>query len=121
MWHVLGEVEASSTDEIACDAKVPPESLWFAGHFPGDPILPGIAQLGIVYDAVCRSRGDKPGIAGFSRVKFRKIIRPGDCLKIAIVPRKGHRGAYTFRISTGEEIACSGNLALRAPDDISQQ
>jgi 3-hydroxymyristoyl/3-hydroxydecanoyl-(acyl carrier protein) dehydratase len=118
MWHVLGVVKTSATDEITCDVQVPPESPWFSGHFPGDPTLPGIAQLGIVYDAVCRSRGDQPGIAGFSRVKFRKIIRPGDGLKITIVPRKDQAGSYAFRIVAGEEIACSGNLALRTPDDL---
>jgi 3-hydroxyacyl-[acyl-carrier-protein] dehydratase len=118
MWHVLGIVEPSTTGEITCDVQVPPESLWFLGHFPGDPILPGIAQLGIVYDAVCRSRGDQPGIAGFSRVKFKKMIRPRDCLKITIVPKQETEGSYAFHIVIGEEVACSGNLALRKPDDI---
>jgi len=118
MWHVLGKVETSATGEFTCDVQVPAESLWFAGHFPGDPILPGIAQLGIIYDALCRSRGDRPGIAGFSRVKFKKIIRPRDCLKITIIPKHEAEGSYAFRIVTGEEVACSGNLALRKPDDI---
>jgi 3-hydroxyacyl-[acyl-carrier-protein] dehydratase len=118
MWHLLGTVETSTKGEITCEVQVPLESLWFSGHFPGDPILPGIAQLGIVYDAVCWSRGDRPGVAGFSRVKFKKMIRPRDRLKITIVPKHETEGAYAFRIVTGEEIACSGNLALRKPEDI---
>lgn len=118
MWHALGRMEASAAGEFTCEVQVPADSLWFAGHFPGDPILPGIAQLGIVYDALCRGRGDRAGIAGFSRVKFRKIIRPRDCLKITITPKREVEGAYAFRIVSGEEVACSGSLELRKPDDI---
>jgi len=121
MWHVLGAMAISTTGEISCDVQVPAESAWFSGHFPGDPVLPGIAQLGIVYDAVCRSRGEQPRVAGFSRVKFKKIIRPQDGLKVTIVPKHEADGSYAFRIVTGDEVACSGNLALRKPDDIIQK
>jgi 3-hydroxymyristoyl/3-hydroxydecanoyl-(acyl carrier protein) dehydratase len=117
MWHNVVNVAVSVSGEISAEAELPPDSLWFSGHFPGDPILPGIAQLGIVYEAVCQSRGGRPGIAGFSRVKFRKIVRPRDSLKISVVPRREHRESYAFRITVGGEIACSGNLALRIPED----
>ncbi len=118
MWYTLGTVETSTTGEATCDVQVPQGSAWFSGHFPGDPVLPGIAQLGIVYDVLCRSLGDQPCIAGFSRVKFRKILRPQDCLKITIVPKNEAGGLYAFRIAASGEIACSGNLTLRKPDDI---
>lgn len=117
MWHELSSVQTTAAGEITADVRVPAESPWFSGHFPEDPILPGIAQLGIVYDALCRSRGQLPGVAGFSRVKFRRIIRPADRLKMTIAPRKGVAGSYTFRIAAGEEIACSGAIALRASND----
>jgi 3-hydroxymyristoyl/3-hydroxydecanoyl-(acyl carrier protein) dehydratase len=118
MWHALCNMGRTALGETTAEVQVPPESHWFAGHFPGEPILPGIAQLGIVYDAVCRTRADRPGIAGFSRVKFKKIIRPRDCLKVSIVPKKNHEGVYAFRIFAGDEIACSGTLALRKSDDL---
>ena len=37
----IGETEAR------LDLKLEPELLWFEGHFPGQPILPGVAQLHI--------------------------------------------------------------------------
>jgi 3-hydroxyacyl-[acyl-carrier-protein] dehydratase len=118
MWHVLAHVDIADTGEITAEVQVPPESSWFSGHFPGEPILPGIAQLGIVYDAVCRFREARPGISGLSRVKFKKIIRPRDRLNVSIVPKKGHEGSYAFRILAGEELACSGTLVLRKPNDL---
>ncbi len=112
MWHLLGLVESSAAGEIHTEVQVPAESHWFSGHFPGEPILPGIAQLGIVYDTVCRAGGGRFGITGFSRVKFKKIIRPGDRMQIAILPGKEKEGVYAFRILTEGDLACSGTMRL---------
>ena len=115
---MLGRVETSETGEMHTEVRIPPESLWFSGHFPGEPILPGIAQLGIAYDAVCKALGCQFSITGFSRVKFKKMIRPGDCLKVIVTPKEDRQGAYVFRIATGDEIACSGNMTLVKRNDI---
>ncbi len=91
-WHVLGRVETSDTGEMHTDVQIPPESLWFSGHFPGEPVLPGIAQLGIAYDAVCQALGGQISITGFSRVKFKKMVRPLDCLKVFVTTQGGPAG-----------------------------
>jgi 3-hydroxymyristoyl/3-hydroxydecanoyl-(acyl carrier protein) dehydratase len=117
MWHVLGSIETSETGEWCTEVQVVPESLWFSGHFPGDPVLPAIAQLGMVFDAVCKVSGFQFRIAGFSRVKFKRMIRPGDCLKITIRSKKDQEGVYAFRILIGDEIACTGSMALEKRTD----
>ncbi|MBI5581984.1 MAG: hypothetical protein HY895_22740 [Deltaproteobacteria bacterium] len=117
-WYVLGRVETSDTGEMHAEVRIPPESLWFSGHFPGEPILPGIAQLGIAYDAVSKALGCQIGITGFSRVKFKKIIRPRDCLKIIITPKEARQGVYVFRIVAGDDLACSGTMTLGKRNDI---
>jgi 3-hydroxyacyl-[acyl-carrier-protein] dehydratase len=113
-WHVLGRVETSDTGEMHTDVRIPPESLWFSGHFPGEPILPGIAQLGIAYDAVCQALGGQQiSITGFSRVKFKKMVKPLDCLKVFVTPKEDRQGVYVFRIVAGGDLACSGTMTLR--------
>jgi 3-hydroxymyristoyl/3-hydroxydecanoyl-(acyl carrier protein) dehydratase len=117
-WYVLDRVETSDTGEMHTELRIPPESLWFSGHFPGEPILPGIAQLGIAYDAVCKALGCRINISGFSRVKFKKIIRPGDSLKVIITPKEDRQGVYLFRIVAGDDLACSGSMTLGKRTDI---
>ena len=112
MWHELNHIDISEAGEISAEIRVPPESQWFSGHFPGEPILPGIAQLGIVYDTVCGARERLFSLAGFSRVKFKKIIRPQDCLKITVAPKADKEGVFTFRIVVDRDIACSGSMTL---------
>jgi len=117
-WYEFGRVETSATGEMHTEVRIPPESLWFSGHFPGEPILPGIAQLGIAYDTVCKALGHPISITGFSRVKFKKIIRPGDCLKVIITPKEDMKGVYVFRIVAGDDLACSGTMTLGKRTDI---
>lgn len=128
MWHGLNHIDISGTGEMATEICVPPESQWFAGHFPGEPVLPGVAQLGMVYDTVRQARRRSFNLAGFSRVKFKKVIRPWDCLKIHVVPNSDKEGVFSFRILVGGAIACSGTMTLdaggkepRVLPDISEQ
>jgi 3-hydroxymyristoyl/3-hydroxydecanoyl-(acyl carrier protein) dehydratase len=117
MWHTLDTVRKLDTGEWCTDVQVPAESSWFSGHFPGDPILPAIAQLGMTFEAACQAMGEGFRVAGFSRIKFKKIVRPGDCLKISVLPKRDLPGQYAFRISVGDDIACTGTIALERRSD----
>lgn len=90
-------------------------SSWFSGHFPGDPILPGIAQLNMVVDLISKSEGNSLCITGLSRVKFRKIVRPGELLDIHVTSGN-KKNQYTFKITSGNEDVCSG-LMLFTPNE----
>jgi len=97
-------------------AAVPPESPWFNGHFPQDPTLPGIAQLEMAVDAVRLAGKRNVSAAGFRRVRFKRVIRPGERLEIIAAPRKSNENSYAFRILVGNEPACNGVLFVKDPD-----
>ena len=111
-WHAVGPVEMPAAGEWRAVVRVPAGSDWFAGHFPGDPILPGIAQLGMVGEVARRAIGEQMRLSGFSRIKFKKIIRPGDGLTITLTCRTELPEMVAFRIESGADIACSGTLTL---------
>ncbi len=96
---------------------IDPHSPWFLGHFPDDPILPGIAQLKMVADLVTGSDGENLRMAGVSRVKFRKTVRPRDRLDIRVTcEEKGLR--YRFSVRCGQEDVCSGKMYFRQNNTI---
>jgi len=102
---------------LFAEVRVPADSHWFCGHFPGEPILPGIAQLGMVYDLLARAADPKRPIKSVSRVRFKQAIRPDDRLKIFASFRKEEVDSYSFRIMIEEEVVCSGVMTLQgAPD-----
>lgn len=113
MWHRIEHVECSPTGELSGELQIQAESLWFSGHFPDQPILPGIAQLALVCDTIGQGLGGHAVISDFSRVKFKKMITPGEQLKIVASPKSGPDETYAFRILAGDEIACTGTLTLK--------
>ncbi|MBW1636545.1 MAG: hypothetical protein JRJ68_09760 [Deltaproteobacteria bacterium] len=94
---------------MSASVTTPGDSPWFSGHFPGDPILPGIAQLKMVVDLISASGRGRFSLTGLSRVKFRKIVRPDESLDIQVTCTD-KEDQYIFRITSGEEEVCSGRM-----------
>lgn len=111
-WYSLVKVERLSSREIIMYTKVLPDSPWFSGHFPGDPILPGIAQVEMALDGIKQLRKKNLKISGLRKVRFKQFIRPNDKIKIKIALREGDALSYSFRIMVDEEMACNGILTV---------
>ncbi|WPD24909.1 MAG: 3-hydroxyacyl-ACP dehydratase FabZ [Candidatus Electrothrix aestuarii] len=72
---------------------------FFQGHFPGEPVMPGVlilegmAQAGAVlaYLSTEDMNGKLVYFAGMDKVRFRKVVRPGDQLiyTVELVRKKG--------------------------------
>jgi 3-hydroxymyristoyl/3-hydroxydecanoyl-(acyl carrier protein) dehydratase len=111
-WYVLKNVTRSNKNEIEAEIHVPPDSPWFSGHFPGDPILPGVAQIGMVKDVIRQARGRDLSVSAVRRVRFKQIIRPDDKLNLVAAPLNEIPGAYSFRILIENEAVCSGLMMV---------
>ncbi len=111
-WHSLINLRQSDVNEISADIQVLPNSPWFCGHFPGKPILPGIAQLGMVFDAINQTYNQNLIISGFRRVRFKQIVRPNDLLRVIARPLKREAWSYSFRIMVEDELVCSGVMTV---------
>ena len=112
MWYKLKEMNRSEANEISADIHVSADSPWFDGHFPGEPILPGVAQIGMVFDAIRKARNQDLKLSGVRRVRFKRIIRPDDRLKVVAALLKQEAGAYSFRILIQDETVCSGVMTV---------
>ena len=115
-WYTELDTKTTDTGERILHAEVPPESPWFDGHFPGDPTLPGIAQLEMALDTIRVAGKPNVSAAGFRRVRFKRVIRPGEKLEIIAAPGKSDKNTYAFRILVGNELACNGVLFVKDPD-----
>ena len=117
MWYILKGINRSEANEISADIHVPPDSPWFDGHFPREPILPGVAQIGMVFDAIRKAHNQDLKISSLRRVRFKRIIRPDDRLKIHAAPMKQEAGSYSFRILFQNEVVCSGMMTVKNQKD----
>lgn len=112
LWHSVTNVTRSEKQAISADIHVPSDSPWFDGHFPAEPILPGVAQIRMVLDTISKARKRNFNVTGVRRVRFKQIIRPDDPLTIEAAPLEQKDGAYSFRITVRHEIVCSGVMTV---------
>jgi 3-hydroxymyristoyl/3-hydroxydecanoyl-(acyl carrier protein) dehydratase len=96
--------------------SVPADSLWFQGHFPGDPLLPGIAQLHLVMETLRAALGADVRLTGLKRVRFKRVIRPEETIAIAAEPVPDKPGMFRFQLTIAGENACSGFMITDRDD-----
>ena len=109
-WHTVALEKGSLQDEIVARAKAAVESPWFSGHFPGEPILPGIAQMQMVYEAIQQAGVRDLRINCIKRTLFKRVIQPEEEITIYAVPLNDSPLSYSFRIMVKGKLACSGIL-----------
>jgi 3-hydroxyacyl-[acyl-carrier-protein] dehydratase len=96
---LVDHVDLLDDERIVARKMVSRNEPHFQGHFPGNPVMPGVliveamAQTGALYAA--RRSGFDPArqviyFMAIDKVKFRKPVVPGDTLRLEVVPlRKG--------------------------------
>jgi 3-hydroxyacyl-[acyl-carrier-protein] dehydratase len=111
------EPGVSARGEWAITADLP----FLAGHFPGNPIVPGVmmvecaAQVGAVCALTHPDHRGKFGVfAGIDDVRFSRIVRPGDLLDVQIVVDRlrGRIGRASAVLTVDGEQAVRGVLTF---------
>ncbi len=99
-------------NRIQAQVTVDSQSPWFQGHFPGNPVLPGVAQLIVVSQLIRYVHGNNIFIAGIRNVRFKRIVRPDTSLRVMIETSRKDECRYTFRIECDQELAGKGVLSV---------
>jgi 3-hydroxyacyl-[acyl-carrier-protein] dehydratase len=103
----VDEIVAVGTDTITTRRRVRPEEDFFKGHYPGNPIMPGVLLCESVFQSGCAmvsrqmaaTKDDlaryTPVLARITDVRFKSIVKPGDEL-IIDVKLKERLGRFLF-------------------------
>ncbi len=111
---LIDEVIESSNNYIVAKKTFQPDEFFLQGHYPGNPIVPGIilCEASMQTGAVLLSQFGGEGTPVATRmndVRFRRIVRPGDTIEI--------RAELTERLSNAffmtAKVTVDGKVALR--------
>ena len=112
-------VEFNEKDWIVGIKNVAANEPCFEGHFPGQPVFPGVLQLeamaqtaGIMLNKVLKSEGKVAFYLGVDGAKFRRMVVPGDQLRMEIKFLKLRLGMakVSGRALVDGELACEATM-----------
>lgn len=115
-------VDTAEVDtEGVCHAtyRVRDDEFFCRGHFPGNPIVPGVVQCEIMAQSCALLVGDdligKTTLySGINNVKFKHIVRPGDLCEITarLLGRRGPLVMCAAELRVGGNLCCKGELSF---------
>jgi 3-hydroxyacyl-[acyl-carrier-protein] dehydratase len=89
---LLDEVtELEPGRKAVAQRRVRPDEYYFQGHFPGNPIMPGVLQVEALAQAGAvaalstpENRGKLVLFAGIDGVRFKRMVKPGDTMRLEV-------------------------------------
>lgn len=112
---LLDRVTAFDRDTIVTEIDTKPDAFYFDGHFPDNPIMPGvvimecIGQTGALL-AVLRGDFDHNdnllAFTGFDKTRFRKFVKPNEtlCVYCELVKKRRHLYKFAGRADVNGEL-----------------
>jgi len=109
-WLPLEDPRITHEGRWESSVQLGPSSEWFSGHFDECPLVPGVALLSLVAETVKRQGRQQDRlleVSGFSNVRFRRLVFPGEELLISVgAMPPGPEAKLDFHVT------CHGNTVV---------
>jgi 3-hydroxyacyl-[acyl-carrier-protein] dehydratase len=113
----VDEVLEISEKRILAKRNIRCDEYFFKGHFPEEPIMPGVLMVEAIAQAggvmlLRKYKNAIPLFMAIEKARFRKIVKPGDTLilEVELIQERGKvvKIAGTARVE--EELACEATI-----------
>lgn len=117
--RLLDEITHRDDSSIVCRKTFGPDEFFVQGHFPGQPLVPGVIQCecclqagAVLLSAQAAGEGESGSVPVATRmdsVKFKRMVRPGDTIEVHVTLNEQVSNAFYM---TGK-VMLDGKLAAR--------
>lgn len=95
------------------------DEFFLDGHFPGNPVVPGVILCEMMGQASCLLVGEMvegftPYFTGMNNVKFKRMVMPGDTIEFRGIMTRKMKPFYFIKCAgrVGGEVAVEGELSF---------
>ena len=113
---LVDEIVEQSDDSILCKKTFRADEFFFQGHYPEQPIVPGVIlceatmQAGAILLSKFVQEGEGVPVATrLNDVKFKKMIKPGDTIEMAVTLKERLADAFFMQA----KVTCHEKVAVR--------
>lgn len=114
-------VEMEVGKKIVAVKHIKEDDYWFKGHFPGNPVTPGVLMIEMLAQAgavamlsIPENKGKTGFFGGIDNAKFRRMVLPGDDLRleVEIIKIRGSIGIGKGTATVDGEKAVSAEITF---------
>ena len=113
---LVDEIVEQNDDKILCRKHFRDDEFFFQGHYPGQPIVPGVILCesamqagGILLSKAMQDGDGVPVATRMNDVRFKRMVRPGDTIEMDITLKERMANAF-FLVA---KVTCDGKVAVR--------
>jgi 3-hydroxyacyl-[acyl-carrier-protein] dehydratase len=114
---LVDEIALQHDNRIVCRKQFSGDEWFFAGHYPDEPLVPGVLlceaalQAGAILLGKDRrtEKDSLPVVTRINDVRFKHLVKPGDTIEIEVELRERLAEAYFFTA----KVNVSGKVAAR--------
>mgnify|MGYP002772104471 FL=1 len=113
--------EAEVVDGVACGRyHVTGEEFFVQGHFPGNPVVPGVILCEMLAQNCCvllgegAAEGATPYYTSLDKVRFKHPVKPGDTVELVCSITK-ERGPFRFatgQVRVGDTVCVTADFSF---------
>ena len=116
---LIDEIELGEDGRCYAKYRVREDEIFCQGHFPGNPIVPGVILCEIMAQSCALLmkedlKGMTPLYTGIDNLRFKNIVKPGDLCEIT-ARLKSRRGPMFFceaMLMVDGMLCCKGDLSF---------
>ena len=116
---LVDEIEIGEDGQAHAKYRIKEDEFFCRGHFPGNPIVPGVIQCEIMAQSCAllvkdEIKGKTTLYSGINNVRFKHVVKPGDLCEITakLISRRGPLFFCEASLKVDGKLCCKGDLSF---------